>query len=170
MTRLGFKKLTITSWLESDEISTRFGKRSPDGDFVTARADDWAEAFLEPQLLEVVPGEVRDLFEVARGVLLYGYFFYPLYMLGFEQLFRVGEAAITHKNRQLRGPENQNFYRKILCLEQQGAISSDQAQRWQDARKLRNMASHATQQAVLPPGMVLGLLDAMARDINVLFS
>ena len=35
-------------------------------------------AFLSVELDEKVPHEIKELFAVARGVLLYGWFFYPL--------------------------------------------------------------------------------------------
>ena len=36
-----------------------------------------------------------------RGAMVYGYFLYPLYVLGAEQLFRVAEAAVTLKCEQM---------------------------------------------------------------------
>ena len=48
---------------------------------------------LEPQLDDQVPRSIRQLFEVARGAMVYGAFYNPLYALGYEQLYRVSEAA-----------------------------------------------------------------------------
>lgn len=56
---------------------------------------------LDINLTEKAPLEVRRMFEVARGAVVYGYFFYPLYVLGAEQLFRVAEAAVTLKCEQM---------------------------------------------------------------------
>ena len=63
--------------------------------------EDWARAFLNVELKEHVPEPVSDLFAIARGALLYGWFFYPLFRLGEEQLYRVVEAAAKERYRQL---------------------------------------------------------------------
>lgn len=44
--------------------------------------------------------------EVARGVLLYGCFYSPLYALSEHQLRRVADAAILHRYQQAGGPPN----------------------------------------------------------------
>jgi hypothetical protein len=41
---------------------------------------------------------VPDLCEVACGALLYGCFFYPMFALGLEQLYRLAEAAVGAKH------------------------------------------------------------------------
>jgi hypothetical protein len=40
--------------------------------------EDWAVRFLAVELSAKVPEDVQQLFAVARGVLVYGHFFYPL--------------------------------------------------------------------------------------------
>jgi len=88
----------------------------------------WTEWFLEPQLDPIVPGEVRTMFNVARGAMLYGCFFYPLYTLGTEQLYRVADAATWHRCRQLGkplpagGPKNETFKNRVTWLVGQGGI------------------------------------------------
>ena len=64
---LNFKRLTTTNWLEADETSKLFGRVSPDGTFVAMTGEDWLEFILTPRLAAIVPSEVHDLFEVARG-------------------------------------------------------------------------------------------------------
>ena len=56
-------------------------------------------------MAEAVPAEIHDLFAVARGAMLYGYFFYPLYTLAAEQLYRVVEAAVSYKYELAGGPK-----------------------------------------------------------------
>ena len=56
---------------------------------------EWLSLFLDPTLSKSVPENVRALFEVARRSSAYGYFFYPLYTLACEQLFRIAEAAVS---------------------------------------------------------------------------
>ena len=98
MTSIGIKTLTVENWLQPDTIPGLFTRLSlNDGYAYLMTAEDWVAQFLTPKLIESVPEEIQILFEVARGSLAYGYFFYPLYALAGEQLFRVGEAAITVK-------------------------------------------------------------------------
>jgi hypothetical protein len=66
--------------------------------------DKRAEEFLEPILCKETPKDIINLFEVARGCLLYGYFYYPLYTIGIENLYRVLEGAVSRKCKSLNAP------------------------------------------------------------------
>lgn len=67
MTKLGFKEITPTNWLEVDETIKRYVKLSPDGTVAPMTSDDWLQPFLQPRLINAVPTDVQSLFEVARG-------------------------------------------------------------------------------------------------------
>lgn len=56
--------------------------------------------------------------------MVYGYFFYPLYTLASEQLFRVAEAVVTHKCHELgASPKKMNtFEKKVQYLLDEGVI------------------------------------------------
>ena len=96
-----FKRLTQTNWFEPDPTGGAFGEINlATGEERQMTAERWAERILAVGLSEAVPVEVRDLWEVARGVLVYGFFFYPLYTLGDEhytespmQPFCIGTAS-----------------------------------------------------------------------------
>ena len=88
-----FKRLTPENWREHDATANHI-VRIRDGIATKLNDEDWAAIILEPELTPAVPEEVRNLFEVAQGVLCYGCFFYPLYTLGSEQFYRVLEAAL----------------------------------------------------------------------------
>ena len=104
-----FKTLTSENWLVADPASTIFSKVShTDGTATPMSGQEWLSLFLDPTLSKPVPDNVRALFEVARGSLAYGYFFYPLYTLACEQLFRVAEAAVSEKCRMLGAPKKTN--------------------------------------------------------------
>lgn len=166
----GFKKLTAGNWTEPDPASQMFGRVSALAGPVQMREQDWARAFLAVDLAEQVPDEIRDLFVVARGALLYGWFFYPLFHLGEEQLFRVAESAAKHRYAAAGGPEKRpSFAAAIEWLANQGLIEEPRRQRWDAARHLRNRASHPARVSVMPPGQVLRSLEALALDLNQLF-
>ena len=100
----------------------------------------------------------------------YGWFFYPLYTLGEEQLFRVLEAATHHCYSCLDGPRPiPKYVRRIEWLLGVDVIPAGDAFRWNAARKMRNHASHPTRRSAMPPGLVLKHLEVTAWDINAIF-
>lgn len=172
MVNLDFKNLTKENWLQPDQISYSFLKLSMvDGRVSPATGEDWISLFLRPTLSESVPANVRALFDVARGSLAYGYFFYPLYALAGEQLFRVAEAAITAKCEQIEASHSlYNFNSKLRHLRKRKIISEQEFSQWNDLRKMRNEASHPKDQTILPPGPVSIILESIAERINTLFA
>jgi hypothetical protein len=163
------KQLTLENWTEADPVSTQFVRRGLTG-FVSMDGRDWARYFLSEELKGHVPTEVRELFEVARGALLYGWFFYPLFHFGEDQLHRVREAAARACYTRLGGPRGRpTFDQTIEYLVARRLILEEERIYWDASRKLRNIGSHPEQQTVMPPGVVLGTLKRTAHDINLLF-
>lgn len=108
----GFKELTVENWRRADRTSSLFFRpaiENPEND----GGDRWAELLLEPRLSERVPSEVRELFELARGSMSYGYLFYQLYTLGSEQIIRVFEAELKHKCVAVKAPPELRNFRKM---------------------------------------------------------
>lgn len=66
-----FKQLTPENWLNSDDTRSGIAVFRADGSTVRIADQDWASRFLEEGLSVVVPLEIRNLFEVARGTLCY---------------------------------------------------------------------------------------------------
>jgi hypothetical protein len=89
---LGFKRLTAENWSDPDPVNRHFARISPIAGPVSMEGGDWAREFLAVSVADHVPKEVADLFAVARGAMLYGWFFYPLFRIGEEQLFRLLET------------------------------------------------------------------------------
>ena len=126
--------------------------------------------FLIQHLSKSVPENVRTLFEVARGSLAYGYFFYPLYTLACEQLFRVAETAISEKCKLLgESKKARTFEKKLQLLFDRKVLSDEERLVWDAVRQFRNSTSHPQQQMILPPGAVASLLFRTAEKINKLF-
>lgn len=164
----GYKRLTPENWLQPDPISSLF-VRVRNGLIDTPTPDEWAEMFLRPQLASFVPEEVRALFNVARGVMAYGYLYYPLYELGIGQMYRVADAATVHKCNALGAPGLPSFHARIRWLRDQGVLSEAEADWWDATRRLRNWASHAQRPSVEPPGPVLGRVRRIVEAVNALF-
>ncbi len=149
---IGIKKLSIDNYLKYD-ISF------PDSEYFVSQ-------ILAPQLSESVPSETRVLFEVARGTLVYGQFFYPLLTLGIEQLYRVCEHALRIKI----GHNDKTFNDMISLLQKQYEVSEKNMERWHQLRYLRNSASHPNYQSIYSPGITMQLLTSITEQINSLFN
>jgi len=171
MQDLGYKPITKDNWLKPDRVSISFLQLPPElQDDDIKKGEMYLDMILQPHLNEDVPVEVRKLFEVARGALVYGYFFYPLYTLACEQLFRVGEAAITTRCK-LFSPRlvKKTFEKKIDWLFAKEILNEQEKQRWHALRDLRNITSHPEVQSIYSPGMVIRTLTRMVEDIHALF-
>ncbi len=173
MSNLGFKTLTPENWLEPELVMSIFVTISlKDGSTSPISVDGWIERIGRPQLDLTVPIDILKLFEVARGAMAYGYFFYPLYTLAGEQLYRVAEAAASAKCKLLGANLRRvnRFEDKIAFLQQQNVISQQDWIWWDSIRHLRNFASHPEGQSILMPYDVLSTLAGVAKHINQLFA
>lgn len=175
----GIKKLTEANWLEPDDVSrTALARLTPDGKTILLDQSDYLCAILKPQLSPKVPDDVKSLFEVARGAMIYGWLFYPLFALGAEQCYRVVEASVGHRYQQADG---ERFVRrdkkafevtlseKLKWLMAKGVIPKEKESMWHSLRELRNMASHPDRQSIYDPKMAIETLHHCAHDINSLF-
>lgn len=168
---LGFKTLTLANWTEADPVNRNFARLSPLGGPVQMGEGDWAREILAVKLDDRVPSEIADLYAIARGAMLYGWFFYPIFRLAEEQLYRVLEAAAKMRYRRAQGPKRQPSYNEAISyLSEAGLIFPEQLERWHAARKLRNMASHPERATVVPPGFAVRMLRVAASDIDALFA
>jgi len=171
MGKLGFKKISLQNWLQPDETLKYFKQIRSNGQLDTLTAEDYLRAALTPELLASVPEKIQALFEVARGAIAYGYFFYPLYALAGEQLFRVAEAALKQLCKNLKIPRGRDktFEKRINWLAEEGIISNEEATRWHNIRQLRNAATHPEEQMISTPMDAVTALANVAEEINSLY-
>jgi hypothetical protein len=170
MGNLGFKEITIHNWLQPDEVLSYFKKSRTNGTMEPVTGEDYLQSALAPKLLPVVPEDIHELFKVVRGAIVYGYFFYPLYTLAAEQLFRVAEAALAYKCERMGVPKSRrSFDKRIRWLVEIGFISNEEADMWDKISYYRNAASHPKTQKILGPQDALIILGIMAEQINSLF-
>ncbi len=167
----GVKHLTIGNWLEPDPICPKFG----------ATREDWAALFLAVDLELTVPGEVRDMWDAARGLLLYGWFYYAIYAIGEHELRRVADAAILHRYQQADGPPNKkldhegetrwpSMMRRVNYLIEAGVIPAEKHDRWDGLRDLRNETTHISIRHLTSPHEALRVLELLANEISALFA
>jgi hypothetical protein len=167
----GVKHLTTGNWLDPDPICPKFGPTR----------DDWAAQFLAVDLEPAVPSEVRDMWEAARGVLLYGWFYYAIYAIGEHELRRVADAAILHCYQQAGGPPNKkrdhegelrwpSMMRRVDWLIEAGVIPAEKHERWDGLRDLRNETTHISIRHLTSPHEALRVLELLASEISALFA
>ena len=170
-TALGFKKLTKDNWKSPDPFNDYFIKINLyTGEKFQITDDQRAEEFLEIELVPSVPIEVRRQFESARGAMLYGCFFYPLFALGADQLLRVAESAVTHKCLiHALAKKNARYEVKLQKLKDSGYLTATEHEEWEYLRKMRNEFSHSKIQTVFPAFEAISILRNVADKINRLF-
>lgn len=167
---LGFKQLSSENWLVPDSVMNGFVRLAFNGTVHTIPGDEWLQDILQPKIDDTVPIEIRKLFEVARGAMAYGIFFYPIYTLGIEQLFRIVESAVTFKCEAMGAPSKvDTFEKKTGWLIEKGVIPRAKSIHWKGVRDLRNIASHPEMQSIYMPTEALKFIESTARDINLLF-
>lgn len=171
MSSLGIKGLSPDNWLEPDPASTVWVSSIDTDGVRLIDAEDRLREVLQPTLNEAVPDEVRGMFEVARGASAYGWFFYPLYTLASDQLYRVADAALAHKCREMGAPKSRDTFKKRLdWLAETGAILQSDRFDWDTTRMGRNLGSHAEHQHIGTPGDAMRLLRRITGAINALFA
>lgn len=156
---LMFSRITTANWLAPDRESS----------LPNWSSEQWIASFLKPQLDNDVPAEVRRLFEIARGCMIYSWFFYPLATLGFEQITRVMESAVCQRCEMLK-LRTGRYEENINALVRTGVISVADQPRWHAGRRLRNSRSHPEDIMLIDPGQAWGQLENCTELINSLFA
>lgn len=165
------KTITPDNWNQPDLASSVF--TITDQETAQQRyavGSDYVKSIQAPSLAGYVPKDIVTLFEVARGTMCYGYFFYPLFSLGNEQLFRVDEAAVSYVCKKSGIPEKLKYHEKLKQLRNRDFISDCDFPRWEASRKLRNAFSHPSNQSLIMPAMAVDNVKITAELINTLFS
>jgi hypothetical protein len=171
MSKFGFKDLTVENWLKADShlcAMVRF-KDQPK-DFNPEAATEWVKEILDIEMDERIPEEIRQMFVVARGTVVYGILFYPLFAQADAQLYRIADAAIVHRCRQLNAPKAlRGMAGRLDWLLAQKVISTVGRSIWDAIRNLRNSASHADRQPLVWPATAVGHLSQIVIDVEALF-
>lgn len=132
----------------------------------------WRTPIRGPQLSANVPPEIRKMFEVARGAMLEGPAFYPLYTLALEQVYRVADAAMRSRSLALGIPPSPaaSFSTRVHAFADSGRLPLAEHRSWEAICILRNDTSHPTEPAVLSFGMAVEAFRSITQLINRLFA
>ncbi len=165
-----YKQITLENWTQPDPASTCFVSIHSDGTSSNIKAEQYFSDIMNHTLSKQIPEDIQKLYEVTRGTMTYGYYYYPIFTVAVEQLFRIVESSVSYVCKALSSPASiKTFNRKIEWLIETGIIEANEKVRWDGLRSLRNSRAHPKSQMILPPGPVLALFDEMTTDINSLF-
>ncbi len=166
-----YKQITLENWTQPDPANTCFVRLRSDGKFSSIKAEEYFSDIMNHTLSEQVPEKIQKLYEVTRATMTYGYYYYPIFTVAVEQLFRIVESSVSYVCKTLGSPASiKTFNHKIEWLIELGILEGCKKARWDSLRRLRNARAHPESQMILPPGPVLSLFDEMTTDINSLFN
>jgi Domain of unknown function (DUF4145) len=174
--RFDYKQINATNWRQIDKAPKSWCMMT-----AVAKAEaEWITFFSNPKLEAKVPLEIAKLFEVSRGAMIYGWFFYPLLTLGVEQCYRLLDTGTRIRCNQLgiptviikknRDKRSSSFKENIDALMKRGFVSKIDEARWEAVRNLRNLSSHPERQSLYDPGQAQGTLVLVANFLNCLFA
>lgn len=143
---------------------------SEDPAVLKARIDEAIDELLAVNLDSRVPSDVRQMFEVMKGSLAYGFFYRPLTTFAASQVYSIEDAALHHRCVQAGIKPPKTFQKRIDALLRAGIIPPYEAHVWNAKRELRNSVAHRTHQWLMWPGMDFGTIQLAALDINRLFT
>ncbi len=171
LSQYGFKQITPGNLLQNDDHPSYPSR---------LRGEKWVRECLKPRLNPSVPEDVAFLFEVARGSMVYGLFFLPLAALATEQGFRVLEAGVRHRCKQLNLAKNRSgkanafpdkpYLDLVTALHKAGRISGNDLHIWKSMVDLRNTVSHRTSVTICARHEAISQLSFIAELLNRLFT
>jgi len=174
MKEFGFKNLNVDNWLVQDKAMSGIHRILPNGETRPVSSTEWFEDIQKPKLADSVPEEIHKLYEVARGAMIYGYFFYPIFTFASEQFTRIAETAVNSfiiKFDMANKPKpKDSFRKKIDWLLQNLVITEDSYKKWDATVLLRNKFSHPSRQNIITPEMAINLMNSITENINYLFT
>lgn len=164
-----FRQLTSKNILEVDPIYRATPMWSDDPVTLNSRIAEAIDEVLAVNLDSRVPLDIRQMFEVMKGALAYGFFYRPLTTFAASQVYSIEDAALHHRCKLAGITPPKEFHRRIEALLRAGIIPPYEANLWHTKRQLRNDVAHRTHQWLLWPGMDFSTVELAALDINSLF-
>jgi hypothetical protein len=165
-----YRRLSSQNIREIDPVYKATTMWSDDPAVLKKRIDEAVDELLAVNLDHRVPSDVRQMFEVMKGAVAYGYFYRPLTTFAASQVYAIEDAALHHRCVQSGIKPPKTFHKRIDVLLRAGIIPPYEADIWHAKRKLRNSVAHRTHQWLMWPGMDFGMVELSALDINRLFA
>lgn len=171
MSDFGFKQININNICEPDPTLRAFVKIDTKGQFQPFSLKDYLKYIMALKLNKNVPRDIQAMFEVVKGAMAYGYYYYPLFWLAAEQVFKIAESALLFKCKEMGAPKSKfRFAEMINWLTKKGIIHESEKDIWDAIRQLRNISYHPEQLMIFPPNMAIGTIHRILEKINIIFS
>lgn len=169
--RHGIKVLTESNFLEPEMGALMF---SPWGlstvgpaPATKAQIRSRVKQFTSVTLHGGVPEQLWRMFEVAKGAMVFGIFFYPLYTLGGDHLYRVFEYVVKLQYEQLRGEKlSADLRSQVRWLIDNDHFPGPAPESWMATYELRNIISHPKMQSIDTPNGASRTLHRMKNLIE----
>lgn len=128
------------------------------------------ERFTAVNVRDDVPETVWRMFEVAKGAMAFGLFFYPLYTIGEDHLSRLFEWMVKDRYVALSGKNKASGLKVALdWLLKHGHFPPGSEVRWRAAYHIRNLKAHPTMQYIMSPADASRNLHYMRELIEHLY-
>ena len=156
----------ISIILEKDHIFDSFVKIK-DGKKQPITIKDLKDAVSSINLIQNVPKEVEEVFEISKHLFIFGYFYYRFFTVSQHYAFLALESALKNKYKGLFGCDERNLKKVIDKLAKKGVISGKEKSLYDIGRRLRNTLSHLVNRKVLTPST--DILERVAEQINKIY-
>lgn len=134
--------------------------------------DTWVKLILSVKLPETLPSYLEEMFNRAQACMVYGCFFYPLFTLGTEELFRFAESALREAAKERKASktvQSKKYGDLIEWAHKNDLLTESMRGRWHAGRSLRNSTSHKDSNFLVGPNDALGNLSTIAELTDELF-
>jgi hypothetical protein len=170
--KLGFKLISPENIFEPDPIMSaivvmdmRTGECRP----ITPH--DYISRITAIAPSEKTPMEVQRAFFLTRNAMCYGYWYYPMFTLGTEQILRVADFATAEAAKQYnisppKALKRMSFAERIEALVSAGAIPQEQKSLWDGLREFRNHVTHPSSQSIFAPSDAMSILSEVKTAID----
>lgn len=154
-----------TKILKKDRILDGFVKIK-DGKSQSITLEDLNAFVGSINLIQNVPKDVREVFEISKRLFVFGYFYYRFFTVSKHYAFLALESALKNKHKQLFNRNEQSLKKVIDDLT--GKVISEKEKPLYDAgRQLRNVLSHLVDAPVLLPSP--NILERVAKQISKIY-
>jgi len=171
MAKINYKKISCENLFECDQVMSAFRILLPNGKNRVITLKEWFNKIFQKKLNDSIPIVVSEQIEITRNIMVYGYFFYPIFTFASEQLTRIAENAINIRCNSLQCPKSKKtFKEKIEWLHKNSLLSKESYLKWESIIKLRNKFSHPEKQSIITPFMGIELINNIVEEINNLYT
>lgn len=170
--KLPFKKIDLSNWSDPDAASAGQAKGKDEKGWIHYTGEDYLEEIQLVRLSKNVPWDIYEQMELAKGICIYGIYFYPLFAVGMERAILTAGSATMLVCEKIGGPRKftGTFENQIDWLTEQGAIDAKRKRQWHNVRKFRNTSSNPKHVTFMTPVMTLAIMERFAGAINSLFA